>query len=351
MSVPFASTSALRSAFRNGAGPRGRVSPHVVPRRAIRRATGRFATGEHAETDPRGAGFVVEAPVFERDDHLGHRQPRLSRQQELRARRVDLGLECGIRKLDPHPPLEVGAPPADDLLGVGHAGGVHRDVRPQGQEEPQAGPVSDGKQERGFESGAAIAPGLERVVARVALRDDLHRRHVVGDRPSRRRTRAQDRGSAVDEDRGAVGVDGGGAPHDERGHERGGRLVHDLDDGGVRCGAVHLLHRVAAGHAHRRRDDGHAVDQRLPDRHLFFREVPAIVGADPPGELPAGAFGSDRADVVDHREAVATEEAHEMTRSSGGVAPSSRGHRRPCSSGFASRNISSETRSAGRRPS
>ena len=68
-------------------------------------------------------------------------------------------------------------------------------------------------------------------------------------------------------------------------------------------------------------------------------------------ELPAGALGLDRAGVVDDGEAVATEEAHEMTRSCGGVAPSSRGHRRPCNSGFASRNMSSETRSAGWRPS
>ena len=266
-------------------------------------------------------------------------------------RRVDRGLERGIGKLDPHPPVEVGAPPADDLLGVGHAGGVDGDVRPQGQEEPQAGPVGDGKQERGFEPGTPIAPGLERVVAHASpfvttctVDASSVIAHLAGGR-------AQDRGPAVDEDRGAVGVDGGGAPHDERGHERGGRLVHDLDDRGVRRGAVHLLHRVAAGHAHRRRDDRHAVDQRLPDRHLFFREMPTIVGSDPPRELPAGAFGLDRADVVDHGEAVATEETHEMTRSCGGVAPSSRGHRRPCSSGFASRNMSSETRSAGRRPS
>ena len=64
-------------------GTAGRVALHVVPRRAIRRATGGLAPGEHAEANPRGAGFVVEAPVFERDDHLGHRQPRLAGQQEL----------------------------------------------------------------------------------------------------------------------------------------------------------------------------------------------------------------------------------------------------------------------------
>ena len=84
-SVPRAVDERAADRVEERSGTAGRVALHVVPRRAIRRATGGLAPGEHAEANPRGAGFVVEAPVFERDDHVGHRQPRLARQQELRA--------------------------------------------------------------------------------------------------------------------------------------------------------------------------------------------------------------------------------------------------------------------------
>ena len=147
----------------------GRVSPHVVPRRAIRRSTGRLATGEHAEANPRGAGFVVEAPVFERDDHLRHRQPRLARQQELRARRVDRGLERGIGKLDPHPPVELGAPPARrPARRSGTLAASTATFGRSGRRNRRRVRCATGNRNAASSRARPVAPGLERVVARVA---------------------------------------------------------------------------------------------------------------------------------------------------------------------------------------
>ena len=79
-------------------------------------------------------------------------------------------------------------------------------------------------------------------------------------------------------------------------------------------------------------------------RRPLGRDVPAIVGADPPVELPAHRHGRTRPRVIDLRPRSTAEGANQRVRVRSG-------HRRPCSSGFASRSMSAGTISAALRPS
>ncbi len=87
---------------------------------------------------------------------------------------------------------------------------------------------------------------------------------------------------------GVVGADGQRQRHRDR------RRVLDLDDdqlatalGAAAADRVHPLHRVPRRDAHGGLDDGRRPHEALAHGHLARRQVPPVVGADPPVERPA----------------------------------------------------------------
>ena len=145
----------------------------------------------------------------------------------------------------------------------------------------------------------------------------------------------------VHDDGGSLEPDGAGPPHDERHDERCSGRVLDVDHDGISGSgdAVHPLHRVTARHAHRRLGHRHRVDALLAHRDLARRKMPAIVRADPPGEIPAHVVERERAEFVHGAEPSGTQRTDENT------------HGMPWSSDFASRSMSRSTISAGVAPS
>ena len=354
-SVPLASTSALRTANR---GIGRRPPQRVVARRPRTRdrtvgeppCVGNMPRRTHAA--PR---LGVEAPVLERDDHLGIDLPRLPREQELRAGRVDRGLQLGSGKLDPHPPVELGAATrARPPRRAGTAVGVEpRRSAGSGQARNRRRVrCATGNRKAASRRAAPVAARARTASSRAPpLVTTCAGRAVVGHRPPRRRTECA--GSRADRRRSTVAPSRSTcarAPHDERDDERRGRLVDDLDHAPRRRGAVHVLHRVAPGHAHRGLHHRHAVDQRLADGRLSSgrratgrRRRSTSRAPSPRARARArrrrrrwhrGRRRARRSTVVDRR-----------LRTRAAVTD------RPWSSAFASRSMSSGTSSAGRRPS
>ena len=354
-SVPLASTSALRSELRNGARPAA----------ACRRTSSQDARSDgrraalRRENMPRrthAARASSSKPQSSSADRPPPEPPSTPAPPSRSCARAESTAACssGSGSSTRIPRSSWARHPRDHLpRRRGTVCGVDLDVRPQRQEEPQPRPVRDREQERRLESGrpvAAAARTRRRERRRCVTICAVVASSVIAHH--RRRTEAQDRGPAVDEDGGAVDVDVRGAAHDEGDDERGGRLVDDLHHGRVRRGAVHVLHRVTPGHAHRRcdttgmpsRSDWRTATSSSGRCHRSSAPIhqPSSQPARSGRTLPTPSTDADP---------VAAEDANKVARPAGSVPEPRRSHRRPCSSGFASRSMSSSTRSAGRRPS
>src|SRR5262245_38274160 len=200
-------------------------------------------------------------------------------------------------------------------------------------------------EQRDLEARAPATHTRERALLRPTRGDHVERlaRHPGG--PPRRRPRGPERRAPVD---GHPCVADGDAAHatllrrsdHERGDEGRRRRVLDLHRHQPRRTAhpPGAEHGIAARHPHRCLDDRRRTHERLAYRRLVRRDVPAVVGADPPVELPASSIRRDRPVLVDQclvRRAEHPDASHVM----------------PCSSAFASRSMSAVTRSSARLPS
>jgi hypothetical protein len=183
--------------------------------------------------------------------------------------------------------------------------GLHR------QRDPQRGAVREREQDRGRRHPRLAAQILGKLrreplgghqVGGVTV-VERRRRHPLGS------LRQQHAGAAVDGDRPVVErdtLDDGESlrvvgAHGEPDGDRRRRVVRDLHDREVAGHGVDPLDGVAPGDAHRRLHDRRVVDERLPHRRLTRREVPAILGADPPVQRPTVEPRREQAAGIDDR--------------------------------------------------
>ncbi len=234
-------------------------------------------------------------------------------------------------------------PPSGDVVGrrqrrtrdVTEVAATERDHRAQRRA------MRHGMEQRGLEPRRPVGTHGEDARLGGTVAHAVERRRGV-DQPARGRTRGDDRPVPVDDDGRAVDRELARAGDHQCRDERSRRRVLDLHHQVAVPAAEHPMDRVATRNAHRGLHDRHVVDQRLTHGDFAPRHVPAVVGADPPAERPGGAIDGELPVVIDARGSGYAERTHQL-----GAAV----HCSPCSSGLAWRNISSGTRSAGRRPS
>ena len=330
---------------RPGRARRRRRAPPPTDRRSVALRRARAASRQPSCAHAVG-GFVVEAPVFERRRTLGGRAARAAGRRGPRRRRSPTGSgssACSPRSSCRSQPRATASASGSARTSTGSPSA--RATSPSAARSV----VRCGTGNSSASSIGAVAP-VDRPRSRVAGHHDLARRRRPP--PTRRGGRdSASTGSPSIRSVGAVERRPRRAPSTrthERDRERRRRAVLDVDDDAPR--AAPTVARVRACARPRRparappsRTTGAGARPLLMRRRLVGRNVPAVVGADPPVER-RGHRRRDRAAL--------RRPSADARRRRAEHRPSRRaGHRMPCSSGFALRSMSSGTRSAGRAPS